>query len=284
MVMFMLELRRKRLDAEREENRRWRRHVAISALRAFKGTPLFLNMNATKKDLVINLGPGAPDWLQFPVVKKYIEEDEEEESPLHNSINEIMDDLLSWINSVHLALLIRYSGGWPDERRPESVCLASRGAVCHHCDAVLFYPEVLFHPCNTTKDVWGLEDSPYDSDDEEAEEIFDLRNYGADYVRKPWSAEDIGINKRLKVMIEQVITFMGLDPATALPQDLDKKDVYLECIDCEHTTPLAPRKEARRDKLGCYLMSNNNTIPKTRSSKPKLYLFGWRRFVSHLLV
>lgn len=95
--------------------------------------------------------------------------------------------------------------------------LAATVYKCGACGSLLFYPQVLGHPCNFRSQESGV-------------------NYTA--LKVPWHASRLLVDRKASEIAALVVARSGLDPAAATAEDMDHLDLRFYCNEC--ITVMAP--------------------------------------------
>ncbi|KAF9024658.1 hypothetical protein BDZ89DRAFT_1162151 [Hymenopellis radicata] len=284
MVVFMNGLRAERLKRESDEITLHRRDVISDFMRLRKSVRQGIQYACYPEgwdgqDLLLNLSPGPMEWFSFPKVRAVVDCTEEEvPDPLWDDLNDHMhSDLFAWSRNMHMRLLELHITAIPNFPHGRSLTLASYACVCEECTLPLFYPDVLFHPCLTSRPLYDRTRVPQISDwDPEMK----LPYYGL-YERRRWSTKFLRVDPQLNRLVRSVVKLVGLDPKTATVRDMDNLDVYIQYIDCPYKHE-PPGKVPIYDHLAQYIARLKHVIPVSKSMKPRKYLFGWRKFVTLL--
>lgn len=92
--------------------------------------------------------------------------------------------------------------------------------------ANLFYPDVLSHRCLSRTSTYS---TSYRND-----ESLHLERVVSS--RRSWTCERLVVDEKAKALMEDIVKFCKLDPATATAKDLDDLDIWLGCPDCASWT------------------------------------------------
>ena len=111
-----------------------------------------------------------------------------------------------------------------EEANPDCVKLACTVYSCIDCeedlrrldDSYLWFPHVLGHPCLT---------EPTEDRSLELE-------LGSWQLRKKWSCEMIKVDEDASTAAEAIVEAFGMNSKVATPDDMDKLDARMECLEC----------------------------------------------------
>ncbi|KAF9024657.1 hypothetical protein BDZ89DRAFT_989135 [Hymenopellis radicata] len=288
METFMTSLRLQRLARVRNAVVTERRKLAVDFMHKVKTVDMPVREGGT--DLVMKTDPAAPDWFQFPVIHEILERPNDhrvEDVTFSAALPQVLHDMIKWSTGLHESLFrVLAKDGIPVQSNSH-LALACCVVTCRTCSLPLFYPDVLYHPCNTIG-VASEEDYKADYKESEAHRNYnDLSNwfaYTTRCVRRPWTAEDLCVDLHLTKIVHEVIGLVGLDPQTTRVKDLDALSVYFHYLDCVPLDPpnMIVKPGTWPGKLNDYYRELSRTIPKEKFRWPMNYYFGWRKFVLHL--
>ncbi|KAF9024666.1 hypothetical protein BDZ89DRAFT_115764 [Hymenopellis radicata] len=285
MVVFMNGLRAQRLKRESDELTLNRRDEVSDFMRSLKSFGQGLQYTSypegwNGKGLLLNVSPGPMEWFSFPRARAIVDCMEEEvPEPLWDAlIYRACTDMFEWSTTLHERLFVIHEAATPNIRSIRFLSLASHACVCEECTLPLFYPDVLFHPCLTSRPL-------YDGTKVPRVKRLGPRNETA----VSWdctNAEDgvqnsVRVDLQLNRLIRSVVKLVGLDPKTATVRDMDNLEVYIQYIDCPYKHE-PPGKVPIYDHFAQYIARLKHVIPVSKSMKPRKYLFGWRKFVTLL--
>ncbi|EAU92367.2 hypothetical protein CC1G_00586 [Coprinopsis cinerea okayama7 len=165
--------------------------------------------------------------------------------------------------------------------------LANTVYACRHCpigrsesveypsyfgfqDRLLFYPHVLGHPCLTrNRDEYYF---PYLGPSVKHDAALYLEN-SPGTVRTRWCVGNLAVDKKASEIAALVIQRVGLDPATATTDDMDRLDPWFHCAGC---MPHMKRAKAAAS-------SSDSDDDPDFTFIPLVGYYNWRRAIKHQL-
>lgn len=297
MVIFMNDVKTRRLARERAAVLNSRRLQFIASLQDLEKTSLPLNL----------LFPGSYDWCSFAPIKALIEQPSEVDIDFDSLASGAMDlanpesELLTeWRREVHneLFAMIRAVETEPrtlisrplyeldDSAALNRLKLASTAFGCKQCAGEhpgafrsldirfpqqnyqvpiikpMFYPDVMGHRCLTNAPIRN-----YDMQTREDQQVQDVsfhRGFGQ-YDRAHWNTESLCLDEELGKMARNVVDAVHPDPDNATVEEMDRMNVLFMC-------PICSMKTLQAADAGTLLEGDDAKI---------LYL-GWRQAVRTL--
>jgi len=131
---------------------------------------------------------------------------------------------------------------------------------------ILFYPQVIAHPCLYTQRSWTWLDYDFVS----AEPSYNLS--GGAEIRTPWSATRLKFEQFSGTNAAKIVELSGLDPKTATSDEMDALGLRFVCRSC-------PRDPQTGESMRNSIKIEGDTIPEDCV----LPLFDWRAAVIFLL-
>ncbi|KAK0505135.1 hypothetical protein EDD18DRAFT_1127879 [Armillaria luteobubalina] len=210
--------------------------------------------------------PGLADFYTFKPIKEILERpldvmvDADTFSPLIPSLPDLCNEWRSSLDGQLLACL-------PDPGgidSTEHLSLAQNVLFCSTCNTPQFYPQVLAHHCLTEVSVERSKTDNCAKRDPTLGIKPQFCTYPNRY-RQTWSADGLLLDEQLTKIVKDIIRVLGLDPNTATAADLDDLKMYFRCLTCLSACAENKRFIAADDEDHVFR------------------LFGWRRYVDHLL-
>ncbi|KZP14926.1 hypothetical protein FIBSPDRAFT_751000, partial [Athelia psychrophila] len=242
MIKYMEQMKLDRLEGERPAIIISRKRPAIEAIRAYKISQLPWT----------EVMPEPPDYCRMAPVKAILElpnEIDVDVSSFETVVPELPSLFAEWRRDAQTQVLRLLnlqpenaleqpptSVGPPSLNAAHQLQLATTAFNCTRCIfdysvfsptfsmAPLLYPEFLSHCCLTSlsKNVNHADTSVY----------LEIQHPRARRARAEWTCDNLTINTCAGEMMEAIVIFCRLDPASATTKDLDELDVWLGCQNC----------------------------------------------------
>ncbi|KAK0213187.1 hypothetical protein DFS33DRAFT_1482926 [Desarmillaria ectypa] len=256
IIAYMEDIRMARLEREHDQVILPRKNLLVKAIRDYTTSASRYPYNEVL--------PGLADFYSFKSIKEILDRpadvvvDTDTFSSLVPSLPTLCDQ---WRSSLDDQLLAHF----PDRDgidSPKHLSLAQNVLYCSICNTSQFYPQVLAHRCLTESTIQKNKSDDSAKLDPTLVINIPFSSYRARY-RKPWNAEGLLLNEQLTKIVKDIIRVLGLDPDTTTAADLDGLRTYFRCL-----TPPS---------------MNFKGIVVTDDEDNAFRLFGWRKYVNHLL-
>ncbi|PBK95472.1 hypothetical protein ARMGADRAFT_1011307 [Armillaria gallica] len=258
IIAYMENIRTTRLEREYDQVIRPRKILLAKVLHDYT--------TSTSHYPYTQVLPGLADFYTFKPIKEILDSpvdmvvDADTFSSLIPSLPALCDE---WRSSLDVQLLARLPD--PDGIDPTGyLSLAQNVLFCSTCNTPQFYPQVLAHRCLTEV---SIERSKSDNcGKRDPTLLIKLPNFSyPDRYRQSWSAGGLLLDEQLTKIVKDIIRVLGLDPDTTTAADLDDLRTYFRCLTCPS------------------VCANNKGIIAADAEDQIFRLFGWRRYVDHLL-